>query len=96
MVQTDASKYGLGAALLQSAGPIALTSKTLTDIETHCVNIECECLSVCFGLGKFHKYIYGRHVIVENDYKPLKMIQQKPIHATPPSSVHASTDAEVW
>ena len=51
-------------------GPIAFASKTLTDIETHYVNIECECLSVCFSLEKFHTYIYGRHVIVENDHKP--------------------------
>ena len=43
-----------------------------------------ECLSVCFGLKKFHTYIYGRHVLVENDHKPLEIIQHKPIHAAPP------------
>ena len=40
VVQTDASEYGLGAALIQSGCPIAFTSKTLTDIETHYANIE--------------------------------------------------------
>ena len=48
------------------------------------MNIERECLSVCSGLEKFHTYIYGRHVIVENDHKPLEMIQHKPIHVDPP------------
>ena len=39
IVQTDTSEYGLGAALIQSGCPIPFTSKTLTDIETHYVNI---------------------------------------------------------
>ena len=84
VVQTDASEYGLGAALLQGSCPIAFASKTLTDVKTHYVNIERECLSVCFGLEKFHTYIYGRHVIRENNHKLLEMIQHKPIHAAPP------------
>ena len=49
-------------------------SKTLTDVETNYANIEQECLSVCFGLGRFHTYIYGRHVTVQNDQKLLEMI----------------------
>ena len=40
IVQTDASEYGLEAALIQSKCPIAFASKTLTDIETHYANIE--------------------------------------------------------
>ena len=83
-VQTDASEYGLGADLVQSSYPIAFTSKTLTDVKTCYANIERECLSVCFSVEKFHTYIYGRHVIVENDHKPLEMIQHKPIHVAPP------------
>ena len=50
VVQTDISKFGLGAALLQGGWPIAFASKTCTDVESHYVNIERECLSVCFGL----------------------------------------------
>ena len=73
-VQTDASKYWLGAALIQSGHPIAFASKTPTDIETCYVNIEWECLSVCFGQEKFHSYIYGRHVMVQNNHKLLEMI----------------------
>ena len=84
VIQTDASEYGLGAALLQDGWPIAFASKTLTDIETWYANIEQECLSVCFGLEKFHTYIYGRHVAVHNNHKPLEMIQKKPIHNAPP------------
>ena len=59
------------------------TSKTLTDVETRYANIELECFSVVFGLEKFHTYIYGRHITVYNDHKPLE-ITKKPIHAGPP------------
>ena len=81
---TDASEYGLGAALLQNNRPITFASKTLTDVETRYANIEREWLSVCYGLEKLHTYIYGKHVTVQNDHKPLEMIQRKPIHAAPP------------
>ena len=62
----------------------AFASKTLTDIKTHYANIERECLSVSFGLEKFHTYLYGRYVLIENDHKPMEMIQHKPIHAASP------------
>ena len=84
ILQTDASEYGLGAALIQNNRPMAFASKTLTDVETRYANIERECLSVVFGLEKFHTYVYGRHIIVQNDHKPLEMIQRKPIQAAPP------------
>ena len=67
VIQTDAIEFGLGAALLQGGQPIAFASKTLTDIGSHYAIIERECLSVCFGLEKFHTYIYGRHVLIENE-----------------------------
>ena len=59
VIQTDASEYGLGAALLQDGRPIAFASKTLTDVETRYANIEHKCLSVCFGFETFHTYVYG-------------------------------------
>ena len=68
IVQTDASKYILSVAIIQCNRPIA--NKTLTDIETPYANIERECLSICFCLQKFHTYLYGRHVVIENDHKP--------------------------
>ena len=40
-------------------------------------NIERECLSACFSFEQFHSYIYGCHIAVQNDHKPLEMIQKK-------------------
>ena len=88
IVQMIASKNGLGAALLQSSWPMTFTSKTLTDVETHYANTERQCLSVCFSLEMFHTYLYGKHVFVQNDHKPLKMIHQKSIYTGPPNLQH--------
>ena len=84
VLQTNASEYGLGAALIQNSRPIAFASKMLTNVETRYANIERECLSVCYGCEKFHTFIYGKHIIVQNDHKLLEMIQRKPILAAPP------------
>ena len=81
VVQMD--EYGLGATLIQGSHPIAFAIKQ-TDIETCYTNIERECLSVCFGLEKFHTYFSCRQVFLENDHKQLEMIQHKPIHVAPP------------
>ena len=40
IVQTDVSKYNIGANLIQSGCPIAFASKTLTDVKTCYANIE--------------------------------------------------------
>ena len=84
MMQTDASEYVLSVALIQCGRPIIFASKTLTDIKTCYANIKREYLSVCFGLEKFHTYLYGRHVTVENNHTLLEMNQHKPIQATHP------------
>ena len=76
VIQTDASEYGFGAALLQDGRPTVFASQTLTDVETRYANIECKCLSVCFGLEKFYTYSYGQYITVHNDNKPLEMIEK--------------------
>ena len=38
-------------------------------------------VSQCALAKKCHAYLYGRHVIIQNDCKPLEMIKQKTIHA---------------
>ena len=94
-VHTDASKYGLEAALIQNNKPVAFASKTLTAVESRYANIEQECLSVVFSLEKFHTYIYGNHVTVYNDHKPLEMIQKKSIHTTPLPSKNVAKTAKI-
>ena len=51
IVQTSASEYGIGVALLQNGHPVAFTSKSLTDVESKYANKERVCLSVCYAMA---------------------------------------------
>ena len=82
-LQCDASKFGLGAALLQNGQPIAYASRTLTNSERNYAQIEKELLAVVFGVEKFHQFTYGRHITVQSDHSPLETIHKKPLSETP-------------
>ena len=92
---TDASRVGLGAALLQTwesttcqkdtvhdntiLHPIAFASKSLTGAECRYSNIEREVLGILHGLKKFHHYCFAREVPVIPNHKPLLSIFQKDV-----------------
>ncbi|XP_048236731.1 uncharacterized protein K02A2.6-like [Haliotis rufescens] len=82
-LQVDASKYGLGAALLQDGKPVTYASKSLTTTEVNYAQIEKEMFAILFGCKRFHQYVYGRHVKVESDHKPLISIMKKPLAVAP-------------
>ena len=73
-LQVDASKYGIGATLLQEGRPISYASKTLTQTEAGYAQIEKEMLAILFGCKKYYQYICGKHVVVESDAKPISSI----------------------
>lgn len=84
-LQVDASKYGLGAVLLQDGRPVAYASKSLSESgKVNYAQIEKELFAVLFGCKRFHQYIYGRHVVIESDHKPLESIMRKPLASVPP------------
>ena len=77
LLQTDASKDGLGACIMQDGHPIAYASRTLTTGEKGYAQIEKELLSIVFGVERFHHFTYGRNVLVNTDHKPLESIHLK-------------------
>ncbi len=79
----DASSSGLGAVLLQDDHPVAFSSRSLTDTETRYSQIEKEMLSIVHACTKFHNFIFGNHVTVYNDHKPLEDIFKKALLSTP-------------
>lgn len=83
IVQCDASKDGLGAALMQEGQPMAYASRAMTLTEQNYGQIEKELLSVVFAMEKFHQYTYGRRVTVENDHQALVPLQRRPIAKVP-------------
>ena len=84
IIQSDASKKGLGAVLLQDNKPVIYASRALTETEQHYSNIERELLSVVFALERFHHYIYGYTATVQTDHKPLVSVWKKSIVCNSP------------
>ena len=84
IIQTDASKTGLGAVLLQEGQPVVYASRTLTDTECRYSNIERELLSVVFGLERLHHYTFGKPITVETDHQLLTSIWKKTIATSSP------------
>lgn len=79
-LETDASEYGLGAALMQEGRPIAYASRLLSAAERNYHPIEKEMMAIVFGLKRFHHYAYGRELLVITDHQPLVGITKKPLH----------------
>ena len=84
IIQTNASKTGLGAVLLQEGQPIVYASRTLTETEKRYSNIERELLGVVFGLERLHHYTFGSQITVETDHQPLISIWKKTIANSSP------------
>lgn len=59
-------------------------STTLNNTEQNYAQIEKELNAVLYGCKRFHEYIYGRHITVESDHKPLETILCKPLALAPP------------
>ena len=83
IIQADASQVGVGAALLQDGRPVAYASRALTRVEQQYAQIEKELLASLFGLEKFDQYVYGRHVVVQTDHKPLESILKRSLLDAP-------------
>ena len=84
ILEVDASKHGLGAAIYNDGKPIAFASKALNATEQNYAQIEKELYAILFGCIRFHQYIYGRKTKVHSDHKPLESIMKKPLCTAPP------------
>jgi len=86
VIQTDASSGGLGSCLLQDGRPVAFASRALTDTETRYARIE-ELLAIVFACHKFAHFVFGCHIVVHSDHKPLEMIFSMSYNSTPTAHV---------
>ncbi|GBN22426.1 Transposon Ty3-G Gag-Pol polyprotein [Araneus ventricosus] len=78
-IQCDSSKDGLGTCLIQNGQPVSFLSRSLTECEKNYAQIEKELLAIVFSFQKYHNLVYGRHVIIQSDHKPLTSIVNKPM-----------------
>ena len=81
VIQSDASKKGLGAVLLQDGQPVIYASRSLTNMEQQYSNIKRELLGVAFTLKRLNLYNYGFTIKVPSDHEQLMSIWKKRIAA---------------
>ena len=74
---TDASKYALGAVLLQEDHPIAFASRTLNNHEINYSTTEKELLAIVWAVKYFRPYLYGKQFELKTDHQPLKWLHTK-------------------
>ena len=75
--QTDASKKGLGACLIQKGKVMCYSSRALTKTEQNYQDLEREALGTIWGMEKFHYFLYGKEFTLETEQKPLVSIYKK-------------------
>ncbi len=79
-VATDASQYGVGAALYQKVGDkhkyIKFASQALTPGQRNYPASKRELLAIIFALKKWRYILYGRRFVVETDHKALTYLHQ--------------------
>ncbi|KAG5899439.1 hypothetical protein JTB14_033630 [Gonioctena quinquepunctata] len=80
ILDTDASKVGLGAVLSQiqegQEKVIGYFSKTLSKPERNYCVTRRELLAVVKGVEHFYKYVYGRRFLLRTDHAALKWLLQ--------------------
>ena len=78
ILRTDASKCGLGAALMQEHEgrffPNAYATKKLTCAEQKYSAIEKECLAIVWVVSKFRQYLGGKPFLLQTDHQPLAFL----------------------
>ena len=66
-LQTDSSKKGLRAVLIQNRIPIYFDSRAISTTESNYQNLEQETLAIIWGMEKFHYFLYGNKFMLETD-----------------------------
>jgi len=81
VLQTDASKRGVGAVLSQidesgEEHPVGFYSRKLLPREQNYATIEKECLSIKLAVHAFRVYLLGRRFHIKTDHRSLEWLDQ--------------------
>jgi hypothetical protein len=80
-IYTDASKFAVGALLLQTdengeTHTVSTASRVLTATEQRYSTCEQELLAVIYALSKFRLYVFGHKILIKTDSKALSFLQK--------------------
>lgn len=79
VMETDASKTGIEAVLMQDHHPLAFISKSLGPKWQKLSVYEKELLAIVCAVQKWEQYLMGSHFIIKTDQKSLKWLLQQRI-----------------
>lgn len=77
VLETDASRFDIGAILIQDNKPIAFFSKLLGLKAQQKSIYEKELMAICLAIQKWKYYLTGRHFVVRTDQQSLKYITRQ-------------------
>lgn len=72
VIETDASRHGLGAILSQNGHPLAFASKALSSFRRQLSAYKCELMAIVFAVKQWCLYYWGRKFIIKTNHLPLK------------------------
>ena len=80
VVESDASKDGLGAVLSQGGRPVAYFSKGLAPKHQVLSVYEREMMAILAAVKKWNAYLMGRHFQIKTDHYSLKFLLEQQAH----------------
>ncbi|MCH82099.1 hypothetical protein A2U01_0002896 [Trifolium medium] len=78
-IETDASRIGLGAVLMQQVKPLAFFSQALSDKGRLIPVYERELMAIVLEVQKLRHYLLESHFIIRTDHKSLEVFSGKEI-----------------
>lgn len=81
IVETDASKVGIGAVLMQGDQPVTFLSKALGSTHAKLSIYEKEFLALIMPVEKWRVYLQRQEFIIRTDHKSLSFLNEQNLHS---------------